>query len=57
MRISYSESLTVVEATAEEIRSSQSLKDTFQRVLNNMFGNISPAEEDLEEEPEEDPEE
>lgn len=52
MRIMHSETFTTItiEATAEEIRSSQSLKETFQRVLGNIFGGVTQAEEEPEEE-------
>ena len=49
MRITYSESFTTIEATAEEIRSSRSLSEAFSSALNNLFSKVifdeDPAEE------------
>ena len=49
MRITYSETFTTIEATAEEIRSSRSLSETITSALNNLFCKAvhdeDPAEE------------
>lgn len=49
MRITYSESFTTVEATAEELRSSRSLSETITSALNNLFCKAVPVEDPAEE--------
>lgn len=49
MRITYSESFTTVEATAEELRSSRSLSETITSALNNLFCKAVPVEDPEEE--------
>ena len=58
MRITYSESFTTIEATAEEIRSSRSLSETITSALNNLFSKVVPDDDpEEEEEPAEEDEE
>ena len=45
MRITYSETFTTIEATAEEIRSSRSLSETITSALNNLFRKAVPVED------------